>query len=108
MGKSQNEEKRAVECGYWHLWRWDPTLEEKGKNPFQLDSKEPDWEKFHDFMVGEVRYLSLQKQFPEEAEELFAAAKADAQYRYNKYKRYEAMEYQSLEQDADASDATDK
>ena len=108
MGKSQNEEKRAVECGYWHLWRWDPTLEEKGKNPFQLDSKEPDWEKFHDFMVGEVRYLSLQKQFPEEAEELFAAAKADAQYRYNKYKRYEAMEYQSPDQDADASDATDK
>ena len=93
MGHSQQEEKNAVECGYWHLWRWDPRLEAEGKNPFQLDSKEPDWSKFDDFLSGEVRYTSLKKQFPEEAKELFAAAKEDAQYRYKKYQRYLSMDY---------------
>ncbi|MBP2691428.1 MAG: pyruvate:ferredoxin (flavodoxin) oxidoreductase, partial [Muribaculaceae bacterium] len=72
MGHSQAEEARAVECGYWHLWRYNPALEEEGKNPFTLDSKAPDWDKFDDFLKGEVRYASVQKQYPAEAAELFA------------------------------------
>lgn len=86
MGKSQKEEELAVECGYWHLWRYNPELIEKGENPFSLDSKQPDWSKFHDFLMGEVRYNSLAKKYPQEAEELFAVAKEDAQRRYHKYK----------------------
>lgn len=97
MGKSQLEQKKAVECGYWHLWRHDPRLEEEGKNPFQLDSKEPDWDKFYGFLLGEVRYNSLQKQFPKQADELFAAAKSDAQHRYNKYKRLANTVYETAE-----------
>ena len=87
MGHSQAEEQRAVECGYWHLWRYNPTLEEEGKNPFSLDSKAPNWDAFNDFLKGEVRYASVMKQYPAEAEELFAAAKANAQWRYNNYLR---------------------
>ncbi len=87
MGKSQEEEKEAVECGYWHLWRYNPALENEGKNPFSLDSKEPDWSKFSDFLKGEVRFASLYKMFPQDADELFKAAKANAQWRYNNYKR---------------------
>jgi len=87
MGKSQAEEKKAVACGYWHLWRYNPTLEAEGKNPFTLDSKEPNWEGFNDFLKGEVRYASVMKQYPEEAEQLFAAAKENAQWRYNNYRR---------------------
>ena len=87
MGKSQEEEKEAVECGYWHLWRYNPALENEGKNPFSLDSKEPDWSKFEDFLKGEVRFASLYKMFPQDADELFKAAKANAQWRYNNYKR---------------------
>ena len=87
MGKSQAEEKKAVECGYWHLWRFNPALIEEGKNPFSLDSKEPDWSKFHDFLLGEVRYLSVKKAYPNEAEELFAEAQKMAQIRYKTYVR---------------------
>ncbi|KGL52698.1 racemase [Porphyromonas canoris] len=87
MGKTQDEGKRAVECGYWHLWRFNPELEAEGKNPFTLDSKEPNWDLFQDFLKGEVRYLSLQKQYPAEAAELFAAAQENALWRYNNYKR---------------------
>ncbi|CCX48366.1 pyruvate-flavodoxin oxidoreductase [Bacteroides sp. CAG:927] len=87
MGKSQHEEENAVKCGYWHLWRYNPALEAEGKNPFTLDSKEPDWDKFEDFLKGEVRYASVLKQYPNEASELFAAAKANAQWRYNNYRR---------------------
>ena len=87
MGKSQAEEQKAVECGYWHLWRYNPVLEEEGKNPFSLDSKAPDWDKFEDFLKGEVRYASVQKQYPAEAAELFNAAKANARWRYNNYLR---------------------
>ena len=87
MGKSQAEEAKAVECGYWHLWRYNPELEKEGKNPFTLDSKEPDWDKFEDFLKGEVRYASVLKQYPEEAAQLFAAAKENAQWRYNNYRR---------------------
>ncbi len=87
MGKSQQEEAKAVECGYWHLWRYNPALEAEGKNPFTLDSKEPQWDKFEDFLKGEVRYASVLKQYPDEAAELFAAAKANARWRYNNYRR---------------------
>ncbi len=87
MGKSQAEEARAVECGYWHLWRYNPELAEKGQNPFSLDSKEPDWSKFHDFLLGEVRYLSVKKAYPNEAEDLFAEAQRMAQLRYKSYIR---------------------
>ena len=87
MGKSQAEEAKAVECGYWHLWRFNPELAEQGKNPFSLDSKEPDWSKFHDFLMGEVRYLSVKKAYPNEAEELFAEAERMAKLRYKSYIR---------------------
>lgn len=87
MGKTQEEEREAVECGYWHLWRYNPALEAEGKNPFSLDSKQPDWSKFDDFLKGEVRFASLFKMFPDDAAELFKAAKENAQWRYNNYKR---------------------
>ncbi|UCH13344.1 MAG: 4Fe-4S dicluster domain-containing protein, partial [Bacteroidales bacterium] len=93
MGKSQEEQKRAVEAGYWHLYRYNPLLEKEGKNPFELDSKEPDWSKFQDFLNGEVRYTSLKKGFPQEAKELFAAAEKDAHWRYNNYKRMASIDY---------------
>ena len=87
MGKSQAEEANAVAAGYWHLWRYNPLLVDEGKNPFTLDSKEPDWSKFHDFLLGEVRYLSVKKAYPEEAEELFKAAEEMAKLRYMSYVR---------------------
>lgn len=93
MGKTQAEQKKAVECGYWHLWRYNPTLSNEGKNPFTLDSNEPDWSKFQAFIDGEVRYNSLKKAFPQEAEELFKASQANALWRYNSYKRMAAMNW---------------
>ncbi len=87
MGKSQAEEAAAVACGYWHLWRYNPTLEAEGKNPFTLDSKAPNWDNFEAFLKGEVRYASVMKQYPQEAAQLFAAAKENAQWRYNNYRR---------------------
>ena len=97
MSKTQDEEKRAVECGYWSLYRYNPLLEKEGKNPFQLDSKEPDWSKFQTFLSGEVRYTSLQKSFPEIAEELFVAAEENAKWRHQSYKRMAAMDYSTAE-----------
>ena len=87
MGKSQAEEAKAVECGYWHLWRFNPTLEAEGKNPFTLDSKEPDWSKFQDYLNGEVRFLSLKKALPNEAQELFDETEKAAKRRYQSYIR---------------------
>jgi pyruvate-ferredoxin/flavodoxin oxidoreductase len=87
MGKSQQEEANAVACGYWHLWRYNPALEAEGKNPFTLDSKEPNWDEFENFLKGEVRYASVLKQYPAEAAQLFAAAKENARWRYNNYRR---------------------
>ena len=87
MGHAQAEEAAAVECGYWHLWRYNPELENEGKNPFTLDSKEPNWDLFDDFLGGEVRFASVKKLYPKEADELFAAAKKNAQWRYNNYRR---------------------
>ena len=97
MGHSQQEEKLAVESGYWHLWRYNPELEAEGKNPFILDSKEPDWDKFDDFLKGEVRFASLFKLFPEQAAELFAACKENAQWRYGNYKRLASQKWGSEE-----------
>jgi pyruvate-ferredoxin/flavodoxin oxidoreductase len=93
MEKTQEEEKRAVEAGYWHLYRFNPLLEKEGKNPFQLDSKDPDWSKFSEFLNGEVRYTSLKKSFPETADDLFKAAEENAKWRFNSYKRLAAMDY---------------
>ena len=93
MGRSQEEERRAVECGYWHLWRYNPELAEQGQNPFSLDSKEPQWDKFQDFLMGEVRYLSVKKAYPEEADELFAEAQKMAQRRYQSYVRQTKMDW---------------
>ena len=87
MGRSQHEEELAVECGYWHLWRYNPLLADEGKNPFTLDSKAPNWENFRDFLLGEVRYLSVQKAFPKEADELFSQAEKMAKLRYQTYVR---------------------
>ena len=93
MGKAQEEQENAVKCGYWHLWRYNPALEAEGKNPFSLDSKEPNWEGFKDFLKGEVRYASVMKQYPEEAEELFQAAEDNAKWRYNSYVRMSKQEF---------------
>ena len=87
MGLSQKEEKLAVECGYWQLYRYNPALEEQGKNPFTLDSKEPDWSKFQNFLMGEVRFASLKKLFPESAEELLQKTEEFAKIRLNTYKK---------------------
>jgi pyruvate-ferredoxin/flavodoxin oxidoreductase len=95
MAKSQAEQKNAVEAGYWHLFRYNPALEKEGKNPFQLDSKEPDWTKFQDFLSGEVRYTSLKKAFPKEAAELFIAAEENAKWRYDSYMRLAAMNFEN-------------
>ena len=87
MGLSQKEEKLAVDCGYWHLYRYNPMLEGTDKNPFSLDSKEPDWSKFQDFLKGEVRFASLYKLFPERAEELLQKTEEFAKVRLETYKR---------------------
>ena len=93
MGKTQYEEKYAVESGYWHLYRYNPALEEEGKNPFQLDSKEPDWSKFQSFIGSEVRFSSLRKTFPDQSKALSKLAEDNAKWRYNYYRRLEAMDY---------------
>lgn len=86
MSSAMEEMKKAVECGYWHLWRYNPLLKEQGKNPFILDSKEPTGN-FREFLLGEVRYASLAQTFPEVAEELFEIAEKNAKERYETYKR---------------------
>ena len=86
MGSSQMEEKLAVQCGYWANWRYNPELIEKGKNPFTLDSKEPDFGKFQEFLQGEVRFSALKRKFPTLADELFAKTQKDAEDRINGYK----------------------
>ena len=86
MGLSQLEEKKAVECGYWHLYRYDPRLKAEGKNPFTLDSKAPTGD-FQQFLLGENRYASLQLSFPEKAQELYEKAARDARERYESYLR---------------------
>lgn len=93
MGKTQEQTKLAVECGYWSLFRYNPLLEKEGKNPFAIDSKEPDWSKFQDFLNSEVRYTSLKKAFPQEAVELFKEAESNAVWRHKSYDRLAKMEF---------------
>jgi pyruvate-ferredoxin/flavodoxin oxidoreductase len=90
MGRSQEEEKKAVETGYWPLYRYNPQLKEEGKNPFILDSKEPKGD-FKEFLLGEVRYSSLTRTFPDNAEKLFERAENDMRERYEVYKRMAAQ-----------------
>jgi len=87
MGKSVAQEKNAVDTGYWHLYRYDPRLEDEGKNPFQLDSKEPNG-KFMDFLNSEVRYTSLRKTFPDIADNLYAKAEQNAKQKYENTKKW--------------------
>lgn len=86
MGKSVDNIAEAVKSGYWHLYRYNPSLKKEGKNPFILDSKEPTGS-FRDFIMGQVRYSSLALQFPEESEALFNQAEENAKERYNTYKK---------------------
>ena len=84
MGLSQNEEKKAVEAGYWHLYRFDPDKKKAGENPFTLDSKKPTGD-FRAFLLGQNRYASLKLSFPDKAEELYNKCARDAEERYNTY-----------------------
>ncbi len=93
MSQTQAEEKFAVESGYWHLYRYDPRLAVEGKNPFQMDSKEPNWEMFQKFLGNEVRYTSLRQAFPEIADELFKQAEENSKWRYDSYRRMAEMNY---------------
>ena len=87
MSNSQLEMKKAVDCGYWHLYRYDPRRVAEGKNPFQLDSPEPDTDKLLEFLMGENRFSALKNNFPEKADILYAKEVADCKARYEKYRR---------------------
>jgi pyruvate-ferredoxin/flavodoxin oxidoreductase len=93
MGQSQLEMKLATECGYWPIFRFDPKLEKEGKNPLQIDSKEPKWDKFEEFLLGETRYLTLTKSNPERAKILFAKNQFEAKQKLDKYKRFAAIDF---------------
>ncbi len=90
MGKSQENIKDAVDCGYWQLYRYNPVLKEKGENPFILDSKEPNG-KFKEFIMGQTRYSSLAKEFPQVADKLFELTEKQAMERYEDYKKLSEM-----------------
>jgi pyruvate-ferredoxin/flavodoxin oxidoreductase len=90
MGRSQEEEKKAVETGYWPLYRYNPKLKDEGKNPFVLDSKDPKGD-FREFLMGEVRYSSLTRTFPDNAKLLFEQAEKIMRERYEAYKRMAAQ-----------------
>ena len=85
MGNAQEEMKRAVDCGYWHLYRYNPTLEKEGKKPFILDAKDPK-DSFREYLMGETRYAALTRTFPDIADELFAKAEEFAKKKYEIYK----------------------
>ena len=93
MNKSQLEMKLATECGYWPIFRYNPALEAEGKNPLIIDCKEPNWDKYEEYLLGEVRYATLKKANPAQADELFKANKADAQRRWKQYQRMAAMDF---------------
>ena len=93
MGKSQTQEKLATEVGYWPILRFDPQLAEKGKNPLQLDSKSPAWDKYEEFLKSERRYSTLLNEFPEQAKVLFEMNLKNAKDTWNYYKRMAAMDY---------------
>jgi pyruvate-ferredoxin/flavodoxin oxidoreductase len=92
MGSSMKEERKAVDAGYWHLYKYNPMLKEQGKNPFTLDSKEP-IASYRDFIEGEIRFSSLMTVFPERANELFATSEKNAKERYMNYKRLADMQF---------------
>ncbi|MDD3123144.1 MAG: pyruvate:ferredoxin (flavodoxin) oxidoreductase [Candidatus Izemoplasmatales bacterium] len=96
LANSHQQAKLATECGYWPIFRYDPRLIEQGKNPFQLDSKEPVWEKYHDFLLSENRYQQLVQTEPKTAERLLALNLKDAKRRWAMYKRYSAMDYTTV------------
>ena len=93
MGKFQTEEKLATEVGYWPIFRFDPRLAEKGKNPLQLDTRNPAWDKYEDFLLGERRYATLAAEFPEKAKELLEANLKNAKENWNYYKRMAVIDY---------------
>jgi pyruvate-ferredoxin/flavodoxin oxidoreductase len=93
MAKSQAQQKDAVKAGFWNLFRYDPRKEAEGKNPFQLDSKEPNWDLYIDHLKSEVRFSSLMRSFPERAEKLFQDALNNAKWKYAQYKRLSEMQY---------------
>ena len=93
MGKSQIEAKLAVECGYWTLLRFDPRRALEGLNPLQIDSKEPNWDLYDEYLMGETRYAQLKNINPEKAEALLAINKAEAKRRYEMYQKYLTMDY---------------
>lgn len=95
MGKTQTEMKLATESGYWPIYRYNPLLVKEGKNPLQLDCKEPNWDTYNDFLMGEVRYATLTKSHPERAAELFKKNKAEAQKRWRQYQRLAALDFSS-------------
>jgi len=97
MAKSQDQERFAVQSGFWNIYRYNPTMEAEGKNPFIYDGKEPQWEKFSEFLNSEVRFTSLKKSFPKEAEVLFKTAEKDAKWRNEYYRRLAAMDYSKNE-----------
>ena len=99
MSKSQTEMKLATECGYWPIFRYNPALEKEGKNPLQIDCKEPNWDKYQEYLLGEVRYATLAKANPAEAEALYAKNKADAQRRWRQYNRLAAMDFSAEKKD---------
>jgi pyruvate-ferredoxin/flavodoxin oxidoreductase len=101
MGCSQLEAKRAVDSGYWALYRYNPELKQAGKNPFTLDSKEPTMN-FREFLMGEVRYSSLEKQFPDMAEALFVKTEKDAKERLANYKRLAGWQSEAIQEVAAA------
>ncbi len=86
MGRSMSNMAQAVESGYWHLYRYNPLLAHKGQNPFILDSKEPK-SGFREFLMGQVRFAALAKQFPQQAEELFDKAEKEASSRLEYYRK---------------------
>lgn len=93
LTQSSAQAKLAVEFGYWPIFRYNPANLETGKNPFKLDSKEPSWDKYKEFLLNEQRYSQLLDINPEKAEGLYEANLSEAKRRYRMYKRYEAMDY---------------
>jgi len=93
MGSAMQQIKDAVDAGYWHMYRYNPLLEEQGKNPFTLDSKKPEGN-FLEFIDSETRYSSLKLSFPEAAQELFERSKGDAEKRYDTYRRLAEQKYE--------------
>lgn len=86
MGKSMENMAKAVQAGYWHLYRYHPDLVKEGKQPFTLDSKDPTGD-FKEFLMGQVRYSALARQFPEHAQQLFEKAEQDAGCRLKAYQK---------------------